>query len=188
LFPELIRRIRAGDEQAAAELVRRFEPAVRRAIRFRMRDPALRRSLDSGDICQSVMASFFVRAASGQFDIDDPEQVVKLLVVMARNKLASQARKAPHVRHGHQPLEHQLVDPDATPFQNLAGRELLEKFYAQLSADERLLVERRNEGRPWDDIAQEMGETAEALRKRLTRALDRAAQELDLDDFNEESP
>lgn len=188
-FPELIRRLRAGDEQAAAELVQRFEPSVRRAIRMRMRDPLLRRTLDSVDICQSVLASFFVRAAAGQFDIDDPDQVIKLLVVMARNKLASQARKSPHVGHRHQPLEpgglleQQLVAPGATPFRNLAGRELLEKFYHHLSAGERRLVEWRNEGRPWDDIAREVGESPDALRKRLTRALDRAAQELGLDDF-----
>jgi hypothetical protein len=30
-FDELIRLVRAGDEQAARELVRRYEPAIRRA-------------------------------------------------------------------------------------------------------------------------------------------------------------
>jgi hypothetical protein len=45
------------------------------------------------DICQSVLASCFVRATSGAFDLDNPEQLMKLLVTMARNKLASQARK-----------------------------------------------------------------------------------------------
>ena len=32
-FELLIRRVRDGDEQAAAELVRRYEPAIRRAAR-----------------------------------------------------------------------------------------------------------------------------------------------------------
>src|SRR5262245_23610315 len=53
-FDELMRRVRAGDEQAAADLVRRYEPAIRRAVRVRLRDPQLRRLLDSIDICQSV--------------------------------------------------------------------------------------------------------------------------------------
>src|SRR5438093_23624 len=35
-FPELVRRVRAGDEDAAAELVRRYEPAIRRSIRLRL--------------------------------------------------------------------------------------------------------------------------------------------------------
>ena len=47
---------------------------------------------DSMDICQSVLASFFVRAAVGQFDLNEPGQVVQLLVAMAQNKLAQEAR------------------------------------------------------------------------------------------------
>jgi hypothetical protein len=41
-FRELIRRVRAGEEQAAAELVWRYEPAIRRAVRVRLRGPRLR--------------------------------------------------------------------------------------------------------------------------------------------------
>jgi hypothetical protein len=33
-FEALIRRVRAWDQEAAAELVRRYEPAIRRAVRF----------------------------------------------------------------------------------------------------------------------------------------------------------
>jgi hypothetical protein len=37
-FPELIRLARAGDEDAAARLTRRFEPSIQRFVRFRMRN------------------------------------------------------------------------------------------------------------------------------------------------------
>ena len=80
-------RVRAGDEQAATELVRSYEPAIRRAARVRMTDVRLRRVLDSMDICQSVMASFFVRAASGLYDLETPEQLLRLLATMARNTI-----------------------------------------------------------------------------------------------------
>ena len=56
-FQVLLRRVRAGDEQAARELVRRYEPAIRRAARIRLVDTRLNRLLDSMDICQSVLAS-----------------------------------------------------------------------------------------------------------------------------------
>ena len=69
-FEDLIRRVRAGDQDAAADLVKRYEPAIRRAVRFRLTDTRLMRVLDSMDICQSVFASFFVRTANGQFDIE----------------------------------------------------------------------------------------------------------------------
>ena len=67
-FRDLIRRVRAGDEDAAKEIVRIYEPAIRREARVRLVDPRLRRLFDSMDICQSVFASFFVRAAMGQYE------------------------------------------------------------------------------------------------------------------------
>src|SRR5579871_5050344 len=72
-FQQLMRRIRAGDQDAAAELVREYEPAIRRAARVWSLDPRLRRVFDSMDICQSVFASFFVRTALGQYDLQRPD-------------------------------------------------------------------------------------------------------------------
>src|SRR5262245_60860285 len=92
-FHELMRGVRSGDEAAAIELVRRFEPLVRCEARLRMTDPKLGRTVDSMDICQSVLASFFLRAAAGQYDLERPEQLVGLLVTMVRNKVASRSRK-----------------------------------------------------------------------------------------------
>src|SRR5436305_12736501 len=92
-FRDLIARVRGGDERAATDLVRRYEPAIRRAVRFRLTDPRLRRTCDSMDVCQSVLLSFFVRAASGQYDLESPEQLLRLLTTMARNKLLNQARQ-----------------------------------------------------------------------------------------------
>ena len=39
-FEELLRRVRAGDQAAARELVQRYEPTIRRAVRFRLSDGA----------------------------------------------------------------------------------------------------------------------------------------------------
>src|SRR6516165_11896224 len=93
-YSEFIRRIRQGNELAAEELVRRYEAEIRLEVRgwLRLRNPALRRVFDSMDICQSVLASFFARAAVGEFDLDDPTQLIRLLVGMARKKVAEQAR------------------------------------------------------------------------------------------------
>src|SRR5207247_5024880 len=93
LFQNLIGRVRAGDQDAATELVRSYEPAIRRAVRFRLKDTRLRQHLDSMDICQSVLASFFVRAALGQFELEESEQLLKLLTTMVRNKVANQVDK-----------------------------------------------------------------------------------------------
>src|SRR5437764_5832423 len=90
---DLMRRLRAGDGTAAAELVRRYEPEIRRAVRVRLTDPRLRRVLDSLDVCQSVLGNFFVRVAAGQLQLDRPENLLRLLVTMARNKVLDHARR-----------------------------------------------------------------------------------------------
>ena len=72
--------------------MRDYEPEIRRAVRIHLHDSPLQRQLDSVDICQSVLANFFVRAAAGQFDLTQPEKVIGLLVTMARNKPTDKAR------------------------------------------------------------------------------------------------
>src|SRR5262245_6285168 len=49
--------------------------------------------LESSDICQSVLGSFFVRINLGQYSLNTPEQLVNLLATMARSKLAGQLRR-----------------------------------------------------------------------------------------------
>ncbi len=87
-FENFLTRIRAGDAEAAADLVRRYESVIRREIRFRLTDPSVRRQEDDEDVCQAVLASFFVRAALGEYELTDPAQLRGLLLQMARNKLA----------------------------------------------------------------------------------------------------
>lgn len=191
-FAELIQRVRAGDQDAAAEVVRRYEPAIRRVVRYRMGDPQVGAVMDSADICQSVLASFFLRAASGSFDLDQPEQLQRLLLAMARNKLAFQVRKQRTQRRDHggataDALEDNLVPGrEATPSRQIAARELLGETQRRLSPEEWHLVQLRQQGLGWDQVAAQVQGSPEALRKKLTRALDRVAQELGLDDWTHE--
>jgi RNA polymerase sigma factor (sigma-70 family) len=184
---DFVRRIRAGDEQAAADLVRQYEPLVRREIRLRLTDPGLCRVLDSMDICQSVMSSFFVQAACGRYELDEPGQLIKLLIGMARNKLASAARRQRAKRRDTRrlvPTEINEMDPPgecATPSQIVAGKELLQEVQQRLSEEERDLALRRAQGQPWEAIAAELGGTPDGRRVQLSRALDRVAKQLGLD-------
>jgi RNA polymerase sigma-70 factor (ECF subfamily) len=191
-FDDLLRRVRKGDQQAAAELVRCYEPAIRRTVRIRLRNPRLRSVLDSMDICQSVLASFFVRAAAGQYELATPEQLVKLLVAMANNKLADQARREQADRRDHRRVQpvgshaDKLAAAGASPSELVSAQELLREAYQRFSPEERQLVEWRNEGRDWAAIATQLGSTPVILRKRLSRALDRVLRQLGLDDTDHE--
>ena len=87
VFADLIARVHEGDETAARLLVEQYEPIIRREVRLSLIDPRLSRLFDSIDVSQSVFASFFFRHARGQLEVDCPEQLVALLLKMARNKL-----------------------------------------------------------------------------------------------------
>lgn len=186
-FTDLIRRVRAGDDRAVAELVRHYEPLIRRSIRLRLRDPRLRRVLDSTDICQAVLASFCLRASLGQFELREPEQLRKLLQAMARYKLTHhidmlRARRRDYRRD--EPLSASDPEPIAcedTPSQMAANRELIREIRTRLSTEECRIVELRDAGRDWASIAAELGGTPDGRRMQLTRAISRIAGELQLD-------
>lgn len=190
-FPEFLRRIRSGDEQATAELVRRYEPILRREIRLHLNDPSLARLVDSSDICQSVLASFFLRAAGGQFDLAGPKQMLSLLLTMARAKVAFAARthtaqRRDRRRTNANPIEELAVAGNEAPSRIVATRELLHQLQQRLSADERQLADRRAQGAGWAEIAAELGGTPDGCRMRLTRALDRVSREMGLDQDNDD--
>jgi RNA polymerase sigma-70 factor (ECF subfamily) len=186
-FHDLMRRVCAGEARAAEELVRRYEGGVRLEVRCRLRDQRLRRLFDSLDVCQSVLASFFPRAAAAEYDLDRPDQLVGLLVSMARHKLASAARRQARLKRdlrrdaGGDGLG-RVAAGGASPSEQAAGRELLERFQAALDAEERQLVELRGQGLSWAEVAQRLGGTAQARRMQLARAVDRVRRELGLAD------
>ena len=190
-FRVKLARVRAGDAEAAALLVREYEPAIRRYVRVHLTDGRLRRVLDTMDVCQSVLANFFVRAAAGQFDLGEPEQLLRLLASMARNRLLNHARDQQAARRDNRrqaacdALE-LTQDPGPSPSQFVVCKELLEAVRGRLDSQERDLLEKRMQGKDWAEIAADLGGSAEALRKKLTRALDRAGRTLGIDEVEEE--
>jgi RNA polymerase sigma-70 factor (ECF subfamily) len=184
-FGDFIRRIRAGDELAARELVARYEPVIRREVRVRLRSSRLCTQFEWADICQSVMGSFFSRAALGKFDLDHPEQLVRLLVVMTRRKLSKQVRRSRAARRDYRRVEARdpaelarAPDESPSPSRVVAGRELLDEYRDRLSDEERLLADLRAQGYEWAEIAAQLGQTAQACCKQLARAMKRVASDM----------
>lgn len=189
-FVDLIGRVRAGDQSAAADLVRLYQPEVLRFVRFRLSGNRLRRVMDSLDLCQGVLLKTFDNLARGRFELRHPAQLARLLRTIADNEFRDQLRRQRAARRpdrfrdpgGEEALAGQ-ADSEQSPSQAAAAAELWELVRARLSSeDQRLMDLRLAEGRDWAEIATECGENAEALRKRLTRAIDRAASDLGLAD------
>jgi RNA polymerase sigma factor (sigma-70 family) len=181
-FQAFIERIRKGDSSAAEELVRLYEPIVRRQVRMQMVDSRLSRLYDSVDFSQAVMASFFLRGS--EFELQEPKDLVRLLVTMARNKLASSARRVlAQKRDGQRrdvdaPLLNQVADGSDTPSRIVSMLELIAEAKKKLTPEEQQLVDLRNDGKSWDEIAVELGGTAQARRMQLARAMERVTESL----------
>jgi RNA polymerase sigma-70 factor (ECF subfamily) len=178
-FADFVRRIRAGDDAAAVELVRQFEPLIRREVRMRIGDDRLNRAFDSVDVTQSVFASFFTAASGGEFELDRPEQLAGLLMTMARNRLVSRARQEwQQVRDVRRlatepgTLE-QAPAKQPSPSQIASQKEQLELLNASLSVDEQQILELRSAGLSWEEVATQLGGSGHARRMQWSRSLDR---------------
>ena len=185
LLATWIEGIKRGDQAAAAELVRYYEPEVRRFVRFRLTDPRLRRFLDSVDVCQSVMAKFFHRIQTERITVEHPLQLLKLLITMARNSLLDHVRKAKVRRTvsgaGAENAEmNELADPRTGQAQQLEQADLVALIRGRLRGEVQQALDRWLLGCGWEEMSQEFACEPDALRKRLSRAIDRATKELGL--------
>lgn len=185
-FQELIQRVRDRDEEAARELTVRYEKAIRRVVRIHLRDPRMRRVMDSMDVCQSVLTSFFVRTALGEYELNTPEQLISLLTTITKNKVVNQVHRLQAQRRDIRrdsdlgSGSFGIVDRSPNPAEEVSAKEILEKVRSGLDDSERYLAEQRSLGRTWPELAEQLGATDVALRKKLTRALDRVVAELGL--------
>ncbi len=187
-FDAFMEKVRAGDQDAARELVGRFEGLIRREVRLRLGDHRLLRIFDSMDIMQSVLTSFFARAGTGQFELETPEQLTKLLVRMTRTKLAFQVRfQHARRRDGRMNVgipvdELSIAGAVPGPSEQATSDDLLGAVRARLGAEERQLADLRFEGWEWSEIAGRLGGSAQARRMQLARAVHRVAKDLKLDE------
>jgi RNA polymerase sigma factor (sigma-70 family) len=188
---ELVRRIREGDEEAAAEFFRTYEPHVRRVIRARLRIGGMRRVSDSSDLCQVVLASFLVGSAVGRYDIADTDAMKKLLARIAANRVIDLVRKPefrkPAVPVGGPGAEGvEAIAGGSSPASQLALHELIQKADQLLTESERPIAELRKEGLTWEEIGQRLGKSADAVRKMLERATRRIMLALELEGPNDD--
>jgi DNA-directed RNA polymerase specialized sigma24 family protein len=60
--------------------------------------------------------------------------------------------------------------------------ELVSRFQALLSEEDRLLLHQRSQGRTWQELADQLDATPDQLRKRLARATMAISREVELAD------
>src|SRR5260370_11205308 len=143
----LLARIQGGDEEAARELLTRYESKVRLVVRRQL--PRLLRSrFDSLDFLQSVWGSFFRKIQTGPNDLHEERNLVTFLAWAAKNKVIDEYRRASSQRQDinrEQPLRHEgggEGDPLAagdTPSELVEARETYGKLRDLLPEDRRVI-------------------------------------------------
>lgn len=185
-FHDLVSRACNRDTHAAEEIVRRYEPELRRVIRYELRNPQIRRLFDSLDVLQSVMVGFFARLYAGEIRATDPRQLFGLLRVMARHKVADKAKYVQSVKRGGtvrrvgMGSSSAVPDTETGPDEVVATRDLVSEVRDRLSPEMRTVLDHRLSGCPWGEIASGVGMSPDAVRKALSRAVDRIAVDLDI--------
>ena len=150
---DFLRRIQAGDEGAARELLTRFEAEVRLVVRRQL--PRLLRSrFDSLDFLQSVWGSFFRRMRTSPTEFEDSRHLVAFLARAAKNKVIDEYRRAAsrkHDMHREEPLwgdgrrPRDVPDPIDSPSEIAQAHEVFGRLRELVPEDRR--VDPGDEGR-----------------------------------------
>jgi len=91
-FADIMSRLRAGDEDAAAQIFRRFTHRLVALARSRL-DSRVRQKVDPEDVLQSVYKSFFLRHAQGQLNFGGWDGLWALLALITARKCGRMARR-----------------------------------------------------------------------------------------------
>jgi RNA polymerase sigma factor (sigma-70 family) len=178
----LLRQAEGGDEEAARELVRRFEPHVRRVVRQRLPD-ALRARFDSMDFVQSVWGDVFRKLRQGTVSFSSREQFARFLAVVARGKVVDEVRRNLASQKADMKRElpadalaqrspEPFVGQDPTPSQVVSAHEQFELLVQHRSELHRKILALRAEGYTFIEIADRL-----KIDERTARRVVRAAQE-----------
>jgi RNA polymerase sigma-70 factor (ECF subfamily) len=179
---DFLRRIQAGDELAARELLSRFEAEVRLVVRRQL--PRLLRSrFDSLDFLQSVWGSFFRRMRTAPTEFEDSRHLVAFLARAAKNKVIDEYRRAASRKqdmHREEPLwgdgmrPRDVPDPADSPSEVAQAHEVLVRLRELMPEDRQAILEMKAEGLSSKDIGERLGisertvqRVLEELRRRM---------------------
>jgi RNA polymerase sigma-70 factor (ECF subfamily) len=172
---DLLARIREGDDDAAHELLRRYEPRVRLVVRRQL--PRLLRSrFDSIDFLQSVWGSFFQKIRSGPNDLHEEKNLVAFLAWAARNKVIDQYRRAATQRHNiHREAAlrvdggpgGEIAGRDETPSQVAQARETFGRLRELLPENRRVILELKAAGFSSREIGERIGVSERTIQRVL---------------------
>jgi RNA polymerase sigma-70 factor (ECF subfamily) len=180
----LLRRVRAGEQDAATALYLRYADHLR-ALAARQTSSTLAARVDPDDIVQSVFRTFFRRVGTSGYDVPAGDDLWRLFLVIALRKIRNAAahhtaakrdvRQTVSVRDASHQVE--SAGGDGTGLAVL--RMVIDETLARLPEGTRRIIELQVEGNEVADIANRVGRSKRSVervlqqfRGELTRSLD----------------
>jgi RNA polymerase sigma-70 factor (ECF subfamily) len=181
----LVRRLKDGCEDAAKQLYIRYAKRLRSLARNKS-STKLARRMDAEDIVQSVFRIFFAGAKGGLYDVPDGEDLWKLLLAIALNKIRdvnSYHRAAKRDVRITAELERlaPATDTDDEEFAVSFLRMVVNDTLKRLSPAERQMIELRMDGYDMDEMCARLHRSKRTVERILQQARVRLKQEFDED-------
>jgi RNA polymerase sigma-70 factor (ECF subfamily) len=175
-FTDLMARLRAGDDGAAAAIFQRFCRRLLALARVRL-EGILGHREDAEDVLQSVFRSFFRRHRDGQFELRRWGSLWALLAVITvrkcRNRIAyhhadrRDVNREVRLADGPAFATEQLLARDPTPAEAAALAETVDQVFGNLEARDRAILTLHLQGRPVEAISAEIGRSCRTVQRTL---------------------
>jgi RNA polymerase sigma-70 factor (ECF subfamily) len=177
---------RAGNQDAARQIFERYVSQLL-ALASQRISQRLKARVDAEDIVQSVFRTFFHRAREGQFKVDDPDDLCKLLAKITVHKTLRQIAFHKRAKRdatmetaqgdGDSDQMMLILASEPTPEDTVALFDQMDHFLGQLGAEDRRILQMRMEGYSNVEIAEMLNITDRKIRRLLERIRGQAAHE-----------
>jgi RNA polymerase sigma-70 factor (ECF subfamily) len=177
---EVVARLCAGDEAAAEEVFRAYEPYLRKVVRRRL--PAqLRSRFDSADVVQSVWADLLGGFREAGWHFPDAARLRAFLVKVVRNRLIDRVRRHGRAAAREQPLTGEVLGelpaaPQPQPGDLAQANDLWEQLLAACPPAHRDVLMLRRDGLAPAEIAARTGLHPDSVRRILRDVVRDAAR------------
>lgn len=181
---ELLARVGAGDDRAAAAVFDRYVERLLAMVRQRI-GPKLRRRIDADDVVQSAYRSFFVHAEQGEYHLDEAGDLWRLLASIALHKLYGQVEK--HTAARRSITREEAADgsvanrneaPEPTAAEVVAVTEQLQLISKRLTPDQQAVLFAHLQGDTAETIAAKLQKSPRTIRRLLAEAREVFEQQL----------
>lgn len=165
----LLVELHRGEEDAATKLYLRYADRLR-ALALRQTASDLRSRVDPEDIVQSVFRTFFRRAAVGHYQVPEGEELWKLFLVIALNKIRTtgarhhaQKRDARATHSADAMADQPGEDETSLTVLNL----VIEEMLAAMPDSNRQIIKLRIAGHEVDEIARQVDRSKRSVERVL---------------------